>query len=106
MSETRYRRTIFITKIYCPKKLNRTVDSRIFGSATGSISNLINITSYGNSKYMKKYQKPFECQIFKPLAQTKFVDKREKLNRIHKESAAGILNKNKYDELKNYFTDK
>ena len=101
---------IFIIQFYpIPKKiLCKSNDyGKLRGSASGSIFNLINATPYEKPIYRKYASKLLESSgIFTPLEIKKYVDKKEFLNRSYNFNSAGIINRNKFDELKNFHQEK
>ena len=67
---------------------------------------MINITPLEKKYYKKNAMKSLESTVFSPPVEKKYVDKKEKLNRSYRESAAGVMERNKFDEVKNLFVER
>jgi len=89
--------------LYKEKKLpNRSVD---LGSAPGSIGNLLNITPFEKKVKRKFAGKTMESSVFKPVDSIPKRVHHEKLNKSF-QGSAGVIYRNKFDELKNFYTEK
>jgi hypothetical protein len=81
------------------------LDYRISGSASGSISNLFNVSNEEKKKRQKISKSNIGSGIFDPPYKTPLTN-RDKSNKSDNGIAAGNINRSKYDEFKNFHKER